>query len=72
VVEPKRMKDFQEEWTVEEVPLGENSSEADSMDTIELEMALKEWGDEEQDSRLPSAEELAAIHEASPEMSVTR
>jgi hypothetical protein len=26
---------------VEEVPLGENSSEVDSMDTTELEMALK-------------------------------
>jgi hypothetical protein len=42
------------------------------MDTTELEMALKEWGDEEEDSRLPSAEELTAIHEASSEMSVAR
>jgi hypothetical protein len=54
------------------VPLDDNSSEADSMDTTELEMALKEWGEEEEDSRLPSAEELAAIHEASPIMSAVR
>jgi hypothetical protein len=50
---------------VEEVLSGEVSSRVDSMDTNEIEMALKESGDEEESSKLPSAEELAAIPEAS-------
>jgi hypothetical protein len=62
----------QEEGKVEEVFLDEDSSQADSMDTKELEMALKEWGDDEESSKPPSAEELAAIPEASPEQSVAR
>jgi hypothetical protein len=57
---------------VEDVPLEDDSSQADSMDTNELEMALKKWGDEEKNSRPPSAEELAAIPEASPEQSEAR
>jgi hypothetical protein len=57
---------------VEDVPLEDDSSQADSMDTNELEMALKKWGDEEKNSRPPSAEELAAIPEASPEQSCDR
>jgi hypothetical protein len=47
--------------------LEDYSSQADSMDNNELEMALKEWGDEEENSRPPSPEELAAVPEASPE-----
>jgi hypothetical protein len=57
----------QEDRVVEDVPVEEDSSQADSLDTTELEMALKEWGDEEENSRLPSAKELAAIPEVSLE-----
>jgi hypothetical protein len=57
---------------VEDVPLEDDSSQADSMDTNELEMVLKKWGDEEKNSRPPSAEELATIPEASPEQSEAR
>jgi hypothetical protein len=45
-----------EDGVVEDVHLGDESSQDDSMDTTELEMALKEWGDEEENSKLPSAE----------------
>jgi hypothetical protein len=41
------------------------------MDTIELEKVLKEWEDEE-NSKVPSAEELAVIPEASPGQSSAR
>jgi hypothetical protein len=63
---------IQEDVKVEEVLSGEDSSRADSMDTNELEIALKEWGDKEEISKPPSAEELAAIPEASPAQSVAR
>jgi hypothetical protein len=56
-----------EDGVVEDVHLGDESSQDDSMDTAELEMALKEWGDEEENSKLPSAEKMAAIPELSPE-----
>jgi hypothetical protein len=46
------------EGEVEDVPLEEDSPQADSMDTNELVMTLKEWGDEEENSRPLSAEEL--------------
>jgi hypothetical protein len=55
----------QKEGAVEVVPSGDDSSQADSMDTNELEMSLKEWGDEEETSKLPRVEEMAAIPEAS-------
>jgi hypothetical protein len=42
------------------------------MDTTELEMALKEWGEDEENIKLPLAEEMAAIPEASPEQSAAR
>jgi hypothetical protein len=57
---------------VEDVSSGEDSSLADSMDTTKLEMVLKKWGDEEENSRLPSAEEMAAIPVASPKQSKAR
>jgi hypothetical protein len=60
----------QEEGTVEntlEAGVGDESSQAESMDTNELEMALKKWGEDEESSKLPSIEELAAIPEAVPE-----
>jgi hypothetical protein len=50
----------------------EDSTLADSMDTTELEMVLKKWGDEEENSRLPSAEEMAAIPVASPKQPEAR
>jgi hypothetical protein len=59
----------QEEGAVEVVPSGDDSSQADSMDTNELEMALKEWGDEEEICKHPRVEEMAAIPEASLEQS---
>jgi hypothetical protein len=62
----------QVEGVVEDVPLEDDLSQADSMDTNELEMALTEWGDEEENSRPPSTEDLAAIPEASPEQSEAR
>jgi hypothetical protein len=62
----------QEEGAVEVVPSGDDSSQTDSMDTNELEMALKEWGDEEEISKHPSIEEMAAIPEASSEQSAAR
>jgi hypothetical protein len=63
---------YQEEGVMEHVPLGEDSSQADSMDTTELEMALTEWGDEGENNRPLSAEELVAIPEASLEQSAAR
>jgi hypothetical protein len=42
------------------------------MDTNELEMAFKEWGDEEEISKPPSTEEMAAIPVASPEQAMAR
>jgi hypothetical protein len=57
---------------VEDVSSGEDSSLADSMDTTKLEMVLKKWGDEKENSRLPSAEEMAAIPVASPKQSEAR
>jgi hypothetical protein len=54
--ELKRAVGYQEEGAVEDVPLGADSSKADSMDPTELEMALKEWGYEEENSRPPSVE----------------
>jgi hypothetical protein len=55
-----------------EEEVGEESSQADSMDTTKLEMALKEWGEEEESSKLPSVEEMVAIPEVSSEQSVDR
>jgi hypothetical protein len=51
---------------------GDDFSQADYMDTNELEMALKEWGDEEEISKHPSVEEMAAIPEALLEQSAAR
>jgi hypothetical protein len=62
----------EQEGAVEEVPSGEDSSQTDSLDTNELEMALKEWGDEAETSKHPSAEQLVAIPEASREQSSAR
>jgi hypothetical protein len=62
----------QEDGVVEDVHLGDESSQADSMDTTELEMAPNEWGDEEENSKLPSVQEMTAIPEASPEQSSAR
>jgi hypothetical protein len=59
----------QEEGAVKVVPSGDDSSQADSMDTNELEMVLKEWVDEEENRKPPSTEEMAAILEVSPEQS---
>jgi hypothetical protein len=56
---------------VEDAPDDEVSSQADSMDTIELEKVLKECEDKE-NSKVPSAEELTAIPEASPDQSSAR
>jgi hypothetical protein len=42
------------------------------MDTNELEMSLKEWGDEEETSKPPSFEEMVAIPEASSEQSMKK
>jgi hypothetical protein len=70
-IEEKFSVGKQEEGAVEDAPDDEVSSQANSMQTAELEKALKEWGDEE-NSRVPSAEELAAIPEASPDQSSTR
>jgi hypothetical protein len=70
-IEEKFSVGKQEEGAVEDSPDDEVSSQANSMHTAELEKALKEWGDEE-NSRVPSAEELAAIPEASPDQSSTR
>jgi hypothetical protein len=63
---------IQEEGAVEDVPSSEHSSQTNFIDTTELEMALKEWMDEEENSKPASAEELVAIPEASPEQSVAR
>jgi hypothetical protein len=63
---------IQEDGKVEELLSGEDSSQADSLNTNELEMALKEWGDEEENSKPPSAEEMAATPEALPEQSAAR
>jgi hypothetical protein len=62
----------QEEGAVEVVPSGDVSSQADFMDTNDLEMELKEWGEEDDFSMPPNAEEMAAIPEASPEQATTR
>jgi hypothetical protein len=62
----------QEEGAVEVVPSGDDFSQADYMDTNELEMALKEWGDEEEISKHPSVEEMTAIPEALLEQSAAR
>jgi hypothetical protein len=64
-----------EEGVVEdsmEEEVGEESSQADSMDTTKLEMALKEWGEEEESSKLPSVEEMVAIPEVWSEQSADR
>jgi hypothetical protein len=42
------------------------------MDMMELEKALKEWDEEEVTNKPASAEELAAIPEASPGLSLAR
>jgi hypothetical protein len=55
-----------------EVPEENESSQADSMDMMEMEKALKEWGEEEVTNKPASAEELAAIPEASPGLSSAR
>jgi hypothetical protein len=57
--------------SLEEV-VGEDSSQANSMDTTELEMALKEWGEDEESSKLPTTEDLAVIPEATPELASVR
>jgi hypothetical protein len=62
----------QEEGAVKVVPSGDDSSQADSMDTNELVMVLKEWVDEEENRKPPSTEEMAAILEVSPEQSAAR
>jgi hypothetical protein len=48
-----------EDGKVVEVLPGEDSSQADSMDMHKLEVALTEWGDEEENNKLPSVEEMS-------------
>jgi hypothetical protein len=48
-----------EDGKVVEVLSSEDSSQADSMDMHKLEVALTEWGDEEENNKLPSVEEMS-------------